>query len=114
MKRALDATPAAPPALHEQVRALQRRVDAILVALRGDRSLGSRSVPVAAAISERVNTISGEQQRSLGRATATQEQQFQIASELFATQRALLKTLTETDMLALSRELERVGAPYTP
>ena len=114
MKRALDATPAAPQALHEQARALQRRVSAILVALRGDRSLGSRSVPVAAAISERVNTISGEQQRSLGRPTGTHEQQYQIASELFAAQRALLRVVVDTEVPALARELEKAGAPYTP
>ena len=112
MKRALDATPAAPQALHERARALQKRVNAILVELRGDRSLGSRSVPAPEAIAERVNTISGEQQRSLGRPTTTHEQQYQIASELFAAQRALLKTLTETDIPALERELERIGAPY--
>jgi len=114
MKRALDATPAAPQALHTQARALQKRVSAILVELRGDRSLGSRSVPVPEAISERVNNISGEQQRSLGRATITHEQQYQIASELFAAQRALLKTLVDTDVAALAHELERAGAPYTP
>ena len=113
MKRALDATPAAPAALPEQARALQKRVAAILVAMRGDRSLGSRSVPTPVAISERVNTISGEQTRSLGRATTTHEQQYQIAAELFTAQRALLRTLTETDIPALERELERVGAPYT-
>jgi hypothetical protein len=114
MMRALDATPAAPVALHERARALQKRVSAILVELRGDRSLGSRSVPAATAISERVNNISGEQQRSLGRPTGTHEQQYQIASELFVAQRALLKTLTETDVPALARELERAGAPYVP
>ena len=87
---------------------------AILVALRGDRSLGARSVPVPAAISERVNNISGEQQRSLGRPTTTHEQQYQIASELFTLQRALLKTLVDTEVAALARELERAGAPFTP
>jgi photosystem II stability/assembly factor-like uncharacterized protein len=114
MTRALDATPAAPQSLHAQTRALQRRLSAILVELRGDRSLGSRSVPSPAAISERVNTISGEQTRTLGRPTTTHEQQYQIASELFAAQRALLRTLVETDMPAVERELERLGAPYTP
>jgi hypothetical protein len=66
------------------------------------------------AISERVNTISGETTRTLGRQTTTHEQQFQIASELFAAQRVLLRTLVETDIPALEKELDRVGAPYTP
>jgi len=112
--QALDATPAAPRPLHEQARAIKKRLAAILVELQGDRALGSRSVPAAVAISERANTISGELINSLGRQTATHDQQLQIASELFATQRAALKTLVESDVPSIERELERLGAPYTP
>ena len=114
IRKALDATPAAPRALHDQARALARRLSAILVELQGDRRLGARSVPVPAAISERANTISGELNRTLGRPTATHEQQLQIASELFTAQRAALKALVETDVPAIEKELERAGAPYTP
>jgi photosystem II stability/assembly factor-like uncharacterized protein len=112
--KALDTTPAAPRALHDQARALKRRLSAILDELQGDRSLGSRSVATPAAISERVNTISGELNGTLGRQTATHEQQLQIASELFAAQRPALKALVETDVPAIERELDRIGAPYTP
>ncbi len=112
--QALDATPAAPRPLHDQVRVLKKRLAAILVALQGDRSLGSRSVPTPAAISERANTISSELNASLGRQTATHEQQLQIASELFAAERTALKALVESDVPAIERELERLGAPYTP
>jgi hypothetical protein len=66
------------------------------------------------AISERANTISSELNRTLARPTMTHEQQYQIASELFAAERAKLKTLVETDVPAIERELERLGAPYTP
>ena len=114
MIKALDATPAAPRALHDQSRGLRKRLSAILEELQGDRSLGARSVPLPAEISERVNTISGELNGTLGRQTATHEQQLQIASEQFAAQRTGLKTLVETDVPALERELDRIGAPYTP
>jgi len=114
MIKALDATPAAPRALHDQARALKKRLNAILDELQGDRSLGSRSVPLPAAISERVNTISGELNGTLGRQTATHEQQLQIASELFATQKTALKALVEIEVPAIERELDRIGAPYTP
>jgi photosystem II stability/assembly factor-like uncharacterized protein len=114
MIKALDATPAAPRALHDQARALRKRLNAILDELQGDRSLGSRSVPLPAAISERVNTISGELNGTLGRQTATHEQQLQIASELFATQKTALKALVEIEVPAIERELDRIGAPYTP
>jgi hypothetical protein len=112
--KALDATPAAPRTLHDRVRALRRTLDAILVELRGDRSLGSRSVPTPVAISERVNTISGELNRTLSRPTATHERQYQIALELFGPQRTALRQLVDTDLPAIERELERLGAPYTP
>jgi photosystem II stability/assembly factor-like uncharacterized protein len=114
IKRALDATPAAPRALHDQARALQKRLNGILDQLRGDRALGARSVPTPMAISERANTISAGLNRTLGRPTTTHEQQFQIASELFAAQRTLIKQLVEVDVPAIEKELERVGAPYTP
>jgi len=112
--KALDATPAAPRALHDQARGMQKRLNAILVAVRGDRSLGARSVPMPVAISERANTISNELNRSLARPTATHEQQYQIAMELFAPERAALRQLVDTDVPAIERELDRLGAPYTP
>ena len=114
IRKALDATPAAPRALHDQAREVQRRLTTILVALEGDRRLGSRSVPTPIAISERANTISGELTRTLARQTTTHEQQYAIAAELFAVERAKLKTLVETDLPTIETELERLGAPYTP
>jgi photosystem II stability/assembly factor-like uncharacterized protein len=114
IKRALDATPAAPRALHDQARALQKTLNAVLVELRGDRALGARSVPTPIAISERANTISSELNRTLGRPTATHEQQYQLASELFLAQRGNIKRLVEADVPAIEKELERLGAPYTP
>jgi len=85
-----------------------------VVAVQGDRALGARSVPTPVAISERANSISGELNRTLGRPTTTHEQQVQIASELFVAQRSALKGLVETDVPAIEKELERLGAPYTP
>jgi hypothetical protein len=114
IRKALDATPAAPRALHDQARTLQRHLTAILVELEGDRRLGSRSVPAPVAISERVNTISSELNLTLARQTTTHDQQFEIASELFAAERNKLQTLVETDLPAIERELNRLGAPYTP
>jgi len=112
--KALDATPAAPRTLHDQTRALQRRLEAILIELQGDRRLGSRAGALPVAISERANTISSELNRTLARQTGTHEQQLQIASELFSAERTKLKTLVDTDVPAIERELDRLGAPYTP
>jgi len=110
--KALDATPAAPRALHDRVRALERQLDGILVALRGDRTLGSRSGPQPIAISERVNTIRGELRSTLGRPTQTHEEQYQIAPDLFGPRRSGLRQAIDVDLPAIERELERLGAPY--
>jgi hypothetical protein len=114
MKRALDATPTAPRSVHDQTRDVQKKLVAVLVELRGDQALGSRSVPTPASISERANGISGEQNRSLGRPTKTHEEQYAIASELFAVELTKLQTIVNRDVPALERELERAGAPWTP
>ncbi|HMF95748.1 MAG TPA: hypothetical protein VKE96_15715, partial [Vicinamibacterales bacterium] len=112
--KALDATPAAPRPLHDRTRALRQKLDGILVELRGDRALGSRSVPQPVAISERVNTISSEMNRTLSPPTGTHEHQYQIALELFGPQRTALRQIIDTELPAIERELERLGAPYTP
>ena len=114
MKRALDATPTAPRALHDQTRDVQKKLAEILVELRGDQALGSRSVPTPSSISERANGISGEQNRSLGRPTMTHQEQFAIASELFAAELTKLHQVVTQDIPALERELEKAGAPWTP
>ena len=73
----------------------------------------ARSVPLPVAISERANTISRELSDTLAGPTATHQQQYQIALELFTVQRDALRTLLDTDLPAVEKELERLGAPYT-
>ncbi|MBK6308419.1 MAG: hypothetical protein IPF47_22915 [Gemmatimonadetes bacterium] len=113
IRRALDQAPAAPKALGDQVRALQGRLTLIVRELTGDRALASRSEATPASIAERVNGISGEQGRSLGRPTGTHQEQLAIAGELYAVELARLRQLVETDVPALEREVEKAGAPYT-
>lgn len=113
IRRALDLAPAAPKQLGEQVRSFRQRLNAIARELSGDRAVGSKGDPEPTSIAERVNGISGEQQRNLGRATGTHEEQLAIAGELFAVQLAALRQLVETDIPALERDVERAGAPYT-
>ena len=114
MKRALDVTPTAPRALHDSVRAVQKRLETVLVALRGDQVLAGRSELTPSSIADRANGISGEQGRSLGRPTNTHREQYNIASELLSAEVSRLQVITNTDVPSLERELERAGAPYTP
>jgi photosystem II stability/assembly factor-like uncharacterized protein len=113
IRRALDATPSAPPALGRQTRDFAARLRLVQRELTGAGGLGARSDPEPASINERVNGISGEQNRTLGRPTSTHDEQFRIATELFAVELTRLRQLVETDIPALEREVERSGAPYT-
>jgi len=113
LRRALDQAPAAPRAAHEQARELQRRLRAVLVELRGDMALSRRSEATPPSISQRVNTISGQQARSLAPPTATQRRQYELARELFALELANLGKLVESELPALEREAEKAGAPWT-
>jgi hypothetical protein len=113
LKRALDGTPAAPRALHDNTRAAQKRLGAILVALRGDTAIAQRSEGTPESISERVNGIGFELNRTLAPATGTHRHQVEIAKGLFADELAKLKTLVETDIPAIERDAEAAGAPWT-
>jgi photosystem II stability/assembly factor-like uncharacterized protein len=112
LRRALDQAPAAPRALHDQARELQRRLSAILIELRGD-TIGSRGGPTPVSISQRVNTISNQQARTLQPPTDTQRRQHAIAGELFAAELAKLRKLVEAELPALERGAEQAGAPWT-
>ncbi|MGQ0648524.1 MAG: VPS10 domain-containing protein [Gemmatimonadaceae bacterium] len=113
IKRALDQTPTAPKPLHEQVRAYIGRLSAIQTELTGDRALGSRSDPTPASISERVGSITSSLNRTLQPPTATNQEQYRIAMELFGVEQGRLRQLVESDIPALEREVEKAGAPYT-
>ena len=114
IRRAIDATPGAPRALHDQARELQRRLNVILVAMRGDVALARRNEPVAPSISERADGIASDLSESLWSQTATHEQVFAIVSEEFGATLKQLRTLLESDVPALEREMEKAGAPWTP
>jgi hypothetical protein len=113
LKRALDGTPAAPRALHDAARAAQKRLGAILIALRGDTAIAQRSEGTPDSISDRVNGISFELSRTLSPATGTHRRQVEIARTLFVDELARLKTLVESDLPAIERDAEAAGAPWT-
>jgi hypothetical protein len=113
LKRALDATPAAPRSLHDSVRAAQKRLGATLIALRGDTAIAQRSEGTPDSIADRVNGVGFELNRTLAPATATHRHQLEVAKGLFADELAKLKTLVETDIPAIERDAEAAGAPWT-
>ena len=114
IRRALFETPGAPAELANTVAALEKKNEAILVALRGDSVLRGRSEPTGPSINERVMQIVQGQRMSTARPTGTQMHGYDIAAADFKAQLAQLTTLVSTDMRKLEQQVELAGAPHTP
>ena len=83
IKRAIDATPSLSPKFHEQALSLQRDLDAINLALSGDRIWRSHNEGVPASISERIQSA-GSSTRGTSHPTKTAMEQYQIGSDELA------------------------------
>jgi photosystem II stability/assembly factor-like uncharacterized protein len=113
IKRAIDAVPALPPKLHETALGLQRDLDAINLALSGDRIWRSHNEGTPASISERIQGAASSG-RGTGHPTKTAMEQYQIGSDELAVQIPKLKKLIDTDIKNLEKQLDAAGAPPTP
>ena len=114
IKRAVDATPTLSPKLHEQVLALQRDLDAINLALSGDRVWRSHNEGTPASISERIQAAAGSTRGTTSHPTKTAMEQYQIGSDELAIQIPKLRKLIDTDIRNLEKQLDAAGAPPTP
>jgi photosystem II stability/assembly factor-like uncharacterized protein len=114
IKRAIDATPALSPKLHEQALAMQRELDAINLALSGDRIWRSHNEGTPASISERIQAAAGATRFTTSHPTRTAMEQYQIGSDELAAQIPRLKKLIDTDIRYLEKQLDAAGAPPTP
>jgi small-conductance mechanosensitive channel len=114
IKEAIDATPAMDRKWADAARALEKKNNEILRALRGDVTLARRNENVPVAIVERVETIVNDEGASLQRPPGSDVQAFAIASQEFAAEREKLRTLVEADLKALEQALDTAGAPWTP
>jgi photosystem II stability/assembly factor-like uncharacterized protein len=114
IKRAIQEAPAASEKLRDEATALEKKLNAILIALRGDTALRQRNENTPPSISERVNGIVGGQRLSTAKPTQTHRDAYRIAAEEFAAELGKLRTLVESDLPKLEKQLEAIGAPHTP
>ena len=114
IKRAIDATPSLSPKLHEQALGLQRDLDAINLALAGDRIWRATNEGVPASISEHIQSAGGSTRGTTGAPTKTALEQYQLGSDLLAAEIPKLKKLIEVDIRNLEKQLDAAGAPPTP
>jgi photosystem II stability/assembly factor-like uncharacterized protein len=114
IKRALQETPAADYKLTEQAQAIERKLDNILRALRGDQTARSHNQDTPPSINDRVGTILGEQRMSSARPTRTQQEHYMAAAADFEMTLTGLRSLIEGDLARLEKGMEAAGAPWTP
>src|SRR5262249_24964972 len=114
LKKALDDTPSADPALATQTRDLLTKVKDIEKALSGDPVLQSHNEPTSPAVVDRVQTIITGHWTATSAATGTHQLNYEIASAEFAPVLEQLRQLIEVDLKALEDKAEIAGAPWTP
>ena len=114
IKRALDDTPGADPALAERARRIETQLADLQVELSGDRTIRSRSEPTLPSIVSRVQRIVGGQWASTSVPTQTNRDAYRHASELFRPVLSDLTRVIEVDLVRLEQEMDSAGAPWTP
>jgi hypothetical protein len=114
IEAAIDATPAMDRKWAAAARALDKKNEAILRALRGDVTLEQHNENVPLPIAARVQTIVGNEGAWLERPPGTDQQTYTIASQEFAAESEKLRSLIDVDLKAIEKALDDAGAPWTP
>ncbi|MGH7592758.1 MAG: hypothetical protein ACRELE_02755, partial [Gemmatimonadales bacterium] len=109
--RVLNEMSAAPRPLQEQARSIDQRLTASLRALRGDEVNAARGEQVPVSIESHIRNASPSAPWG---PTRTNTEQYDIAATAFPPEYAKLKPILVTELPALDKELEKLGAPATP
>jgi hypothetical protein len=114
LRKALQDTPGASPALAERARSLDAQLLDLLVSLTGDPVKASRNEPTPPSIRARVERMVEDQWTSTSDITGTNRRAYEIAGAQFTTALATLRTLVDSDLAKLEADAESAGAPWTP
>ncbi len=112
-RRALLETPAMNEKIIDDATSIDKRLNEILKALRGDQLLAQLNENPPPSISSRVNGIVSAQRMSTARPTQTQIDQYTIAAQEFEVELKKLRALAEVDFARLEKALDAAGAPWT-
>ena len=106
--------PSLSPKLREQALGLQRDLDAINLALTGDRIWRATTRARPPRSPNTCRPPAAPTRGTTGRPTKTAMEQYQIASDELAVQIPKMRKLIETDIKNLEKQLDAAGAPPTP
>lgn len=113
VEAAMNRTPAAEESLRGRATRLGAQVEDLAVVLMGDRTRSERNEPTPWSISQRLSSIIFGHWRSQADVTHTHKQAYAIAKKDLADAITHLKAL-HVQLVALEKELEQRGAPWTP
>lgn len=113
IKKALLETPSDNQLLEDTL-AMERSLNNLLVAMRGDVALRSRNENTLVSTSERISRIMEDQASSLSRPTQTHLDAYKIAAQEFTDELNQLHKLVEVDLVKLEKALNLANAPGTP
>jgi len=114
LRQAILDTPDADPALLATDIDIQKRLDQVMVELKGDPTKTKREIETPPSIADRVDRITGDQWYSTGMPTTTQTDSYQWAAEAFTGTLERLRTLVDDDLASLESKVEAAGGPWTP
>ncbi|MEO0897293.1 MAG: glycosyl hydrolase [Bacteroidota bacterium] len=113
MKSAVKATASADLSVMKELRALEKRLDAVGIKLQGDRSLASRNFETPPSISDRMGRIGYGLWRSTSEPTQTFKDAYAVAAEEFEPVYKEIESIAKA-IADMEDKLEKWGAPYTP
>ncbi|MFO0837913.1 MAG: glycosyl hydrolase [Phycisphaerae bacterium] len=114
LRKALLDTPRADAALLKRGEAIQLRLYALLIALRGDSARDRRNEPRSPSILERTELIVSDTWYATSPPTQTQRDGYDYAADAFGKLLTDLRAMIEQDLRQLETDAETAGAPWTP
>jgi hypothetical protein len=115
LKRAIDATPTAGPALVEQVRQVETKLRDLRERLAGDPTLARRNEATPLSLLDRLNgTIGNSWSSTLEPPTPQERAQIEIVGSTFGAVLEELRRVLDTDLRQLEAAAEAAGVPWTP
>ncbi len=108
IQRAIESTLNMPAKAREDAARVEKELNAIDLALNGDRIWRARNEGTAASISDHYQAANSST-RGTGRPTKTSMEQYQIASDGLAVEVPKLRRIIETDLKNLEKQLDAAG-----
>jgi photosystem II stability/assembly factor-like uncharacterized protein len=113
LRRAIEATPAAPATLGERARALVARLRDLRRELSGDPVIEGAQEPTPPTLLDRVQRVVGNTWSNTQAPTATHQRNYEIASQQLTEFLPKLKGAAD-DLRKLEEDAEAAGTPWTP